>query len=30
MRDKHAQDELKEMEYISNIKGIEKYAVNLQ
>lgn len=29
MRDKHAEDELKEMEYISNIKGIEKYAVNL-
>ena len=29
MRDKHAIDELKEMEYISNIKGIEKYAVNL-
>ena len=29
MRDKHATDELKEMEYISKIKGIEKYAVNL-
>lgn len=29
MRDKHAKDELKEMEYISNINGIEKYAVNL-
>ena len=29
MSDKHAKDELKEMEYISNINGIEKYAVNL-
>ncbi len=29
MRDNHAIDELKEMEYISKIKGIEKYAVNL-
>jgi hypothetical protein len=29
MRGKHAEAELKEMEYISKIKGIEKYAVNL-
>ena len=29
MRDWDAEKELKEMEFISNIKGIEKYAVNL-
>ena len=29
MKDNHAKDELKEMEFISKIKGIEKYTVNL-
>ena len=29
MRYKHAKDELKEMQFISKIKGIQKYAVNL-